>query len=221
MPADVDHPEVTMEARNGHTHTNGQPPAPPPADGGRGGDHDANGRFARGNRSGVNSRFSKANQAHRGPGCPFLRHMARVRSALFRALTDERVEEIVAALVALVVRDGNLAAAEFLIRHCVGPELRFNIDPDAVGVLELERLRAQGQADSLGNARLTPDAALALEKAYQAAASAGTVGEALADPAADLGPALLAELRRAGLDELARAAQAYRDQRTDGGRHER
>jgi hypothetical protein len=135
--------------------------------------------------------------------------MARVRSALFRALTDERVAEMVDALVQMVVRDHNLAAAEFLVRHCVGPELRSNINPDLVNVLELEQLREQAQTDSLGNARLTPEAALALEKAYQAAASTGTLAEELLDPGSDVARNLQAVLKDDGLTRLAEAARAY------------
>jgi hypothetical protein len=203
------------EQRNGHA-TNGTPS--PPTDGGvHGNSHDERGKFAKGNRMGFSSRFSKDHQPARGYACPFLRHMARVRTALFKAMTDERVDAMVAALVAMVVRDGNLAAAEFLVRHCVGPELRFNADPDAVDVLELERLRAQAQKDSLGNARLTPEAALALEKAYQAAASTGTLAEELLDPNSDVARHLLAELQRAGLARLAEEAKAYRDSLAEGG----
>jgi hypothetical protein len=215
-PAEV----ITMEQRNGHATTHEQPPSSPRANGVHGVDFDARGKFAAGNKVGQATRFRAGNQAARGPGCPFLRHMARVRTALFKALTDERVEEMVVALVAMVVKDHNLAAAEFLVRHCVGPELRFNVDPDMVDVLELERLRGQGQGDGLGNSRLSPQAALALERAYQDAATVGTLAEELLDPGSDVARHLLAALKDAGLHELLRAVKAYSDsQLAEGDRH--
>jgi len=74
---------------------------------------------------------------------------------------------------------------------------------------ELQKLRLEAQADSLGNSRLSPQAALALEKAYQLAASAGTLAEELLDRDSSVGPHLLAVLKDAGLADLARAAKGY------------
>src|SRR5262249_26734323 len=149
------------------------------------------------------------NQTARGHACPFLRGLVRVRAAFVHSFSDQRMDEVVAALVAMVVKDHNLAAAEFLFRHAVGPELRFNADPDTADVVELERLKAQGQTDSLGNSRLSPEAALALERTKQLAASVETVALDLGDT--DLGRRLLEELKRAGLADLAAEAKAYSD----------
>jgi hypothetical protein len=163
-----------MEERNGHTTTNGKPPSPPPSDGGPGGDHDHSGRFTRGNRSGLGSRFKANNKAAVGSGGSFLRDLARIRTTFFRCLTDERIAEVVDALVTMV-KEKNLAALEVLRKLYLGPELPYSVDPDAVDLIELERLRAQGQADAMGNSRLSPQIALAIEKVYADLAAAEAV----------------------------------------------
>jgi hypothetical protein len=157
----------------------------------------------------LGSRFSKANQPARGYGCPFLRDMSRIRSALFKALTDERVEEMVAALVAMV-KDGDLSAARFLFRHCIGPGMTFNVNPDDTDLLELERLRAQGQADAMGNSRLTPEVALLIEKVYADLAAAEAVAQDLDDGGTGLGRRLLAALRDAGMADLVKTTAPRR-----------
>jgi hypothetical protein len=136
-----------LHSTNGQARTQA-PSSPSPNGNGGGGNHGPGGHFVKGNKAG--NRFTKDHQPPRGYACPFLRHMARVRTALFKALTDERVDAMVAALVRMVVQDGNLAAAEFLVRHCVGPELRFNADPDDVDTAE-ERKRRLAEIADLGH----------------------------------------------------------------------
>jgi hypothetical protein len=192
---------------NGQANTNGQP-FPPFTNGGN------SGRGARG-------RFTRGNQAAKGHAVPFSRHQARLRLALFASFTDEDMKAIVAKLVRMVVENGDLAAAEFLFRYCIGPGMTFNVNPDDVDVLELERLRNQAQTDALGNSRLTPQAAVVLERAYQSAATVGTLGEELSDWDSSVGPHLLAALKDAGLHELLRAAKAYSSTPSEGDRHDR
>ena len=177
-------------------NTNGQP-FPPFTNGGN------SGRGARG-------RFTRGNQAAKGHAAPFSRDQARLRLAFFQSFTNEQMRAIVAKLVRMVTENGDLAAAGFLFRYCIGPGMTFNVNPDDVDLLELERLRSQAQTDALGNSRLTPQAAVVLERAYQSAASAGTLGEELLDQDS-VGPHLLAVLKDAGLADLARAAKGYCD----------
>ena len=161
---------------------------------------------------GTGGRFVKGNTAARRRAVPFSRDLSRVRVALFRALTDERMEEVVGALVRMVVEDHDIQAAEFLFRHCIGPGLTFNVNPDDVDLLELEKLRSQGQLDALGNSRLPPGVALVIEQVYQTMAAAEKISEDLDDGGTGLGQRLLAELRQAGLPQLARLAQQYHEQ---------
>jgi hypothetical protein len=92
----------------------------------------------------------------------------------------------------------------------VGPEPRITIDPDAVDVLELERLRSQAQTDATGNSRLTSEAALVIERVYQTMASAATVAEDLDDGGTGLGQRLLAALRDAGMADLVKTTAPRR-----------
>src|SRR5262249_2000760 len=167
-------PRNRLPESNGQAHANGAAVAPfAPSTNGANGDRGARGRFTRGN---------KAARGHGSPGCanPFMRDLSRVRATLVRSLTNERMDEVVAALVAMVTRDHNLAAAESPFKHCVGPRLKFNAAPDGVDITELERLRSQGQTDSLGNSRLDPRVALIIERSYQTMASVATLAEDLA-----------------------------------------
>jgi hypothetical protein len=204
-------PEVAMKT-NGHTNGQTQPPS---AAVGNGGDHSPRGRFQAGNKVGMTSRFKAGNRASVGHVNAFQRQLGRIRLALATALSDADVRAIVAALVQMVVEDHSLEAVKFLCDYLVGPPLAHNTDPDSLDNAELQKLRLEGQVDALGNDNLSPPAALALEKARRLAASAGTLGEELADQVGGLGPTLLAELRRAGLDELLRATRQYADQRSE------
>jgi hypothetical protein len=208
-----------MEGRNGHG-TNGRPPSPPNANGGAGGDHGTNGRFTRGNRAGLGSRFKANNKAAAGHNCPFLRDQARIRSALFHFFRDEHMEMIVNKLVGMFVEDGNFTALDYLFQYTVGPRMAFNVSPDDADRDELERMRAQGQIDAMGNNRLPPAVALVIEKVYADLAAAEAVAQDLDDGGTGLGRRLLAALQDAGLHDLARAAKAYRDNLAAGDRHE-
>jgi hypothetical protein len=129
--------------------------------------------------------------------------------ALATGLSDEAMHRVVNKVVAMVCDDGNLEACRLLLSYCVGPPMPRSIDPDETDINELQKLRVEAQRDALDNNRLSVPAALALEKAYQLAASAGTLGEELLDRDSSVGPPLLAALKDAGLADLARAAKGY------------
>ncbi|MFO0846151.1 MAG: hypothetical protein U0797_27870 [Gemmataceae bacterium] len=86
---------------------------------------DSNGRFVRGNAG--------------GPGNPFARQVAQLRSLLLRALT---AEDLVAVAVALVERakQGDVAAARLLFQYTLGKPLHA-AHPDRVDADELQAFR--------------------------------------------------------------------------------
>src|SRR5262245_16642081 len=174
---------MTMAEHTGHAGSNGRPPSPPfppPSDGRHhGGDRGARGRFAANNQAGKATRFQAGNKAATGCANPFQRQLGRIRLALATALSDEAVQEIVAAMVQMVVVDHSRRAARFLFSFVVGPPMQHCVDPDDLDRAELQKLRLEAQSDSLDNQRLSLPAALAIEQAYQLAASAGTLGEEL------------------------------------------
>ena len=192
---------------NGQAHAHGRLPSSAVV--GNDGDRGPRGRFAAGNKAG--SRFTKGNKAAAGHANVFQRQLGRIRLALATALTDEDVRAIVAALVRMIVQDGSLRAARFLFSFVVGPPMGHCVDPDSVDSDELRKLRLEAQADALDNHRLSPQIALAVEKAEQAAAAVGTLGEGLLDRDSDMARHLAAVLKEDGLHELLRAAKAYRD----------
>lgn len=75
-----------------------------------------------------------------GPGNPFARACARLRSAMMSAVSEKDIREIVARLVWLA-KDGDLAAAKLILTYTVGrpPD---PIDPDRVDI-DGERLDAR------------------------------------------------------------------------------
>lgn len=79
-------------------------PSPNGADGGR----DAGGRFAAGNPG--------------GPGNPYARRVAALRSALLDAVTADDVREMARALLDQA-KAGDAAAARLLLSYTVGPPL--------------------------------------------------------------------------------------------------
>ena len=98
------------------------PPAEAPASG-----RDSRGRFAKGNRG--------------GPGNPFARQTAALRSALLAAVTEQDMQEVAAALL-LRARLGNLAAIKLLFSYVIGRPVD-PVDPDT---LDRDEWRLFGQA---------------------------------------------------------------------------
>ena len=84
--------------------------------------------------------FRKGNPG--GPGNPHAAQVGRIRTALLAAATEERVAEVVEALVAAAC-GGDVAAARVLFERTLGP-------PVAVDLLErIEAVeRAQSEADA-------------------------------------------------------------------------
>ncbi len=117
------------------THTNGHTPStapgaglppgpdtkPPPRDGGR----DPHGRFSEGNAG--------------GPGNPFARRVAALRSALVASVTEQDLEEVAAELLRQA-KEGNLAAARLLLSYAVGKPAPA-VDPDTLDQQEWEQYR--------------------------------------------------------------------------------
>jgi hypothetical protein len=86
-----------------------------------------------------NGRFAPGNAG--GPGNPFARRVATLRSALLEAITPEDVTEIVRKLVEMA-KAGDIAAAREVLTRVIGKPADA-VDPDRldVGEIVLERLR--------------------------------------------------------------------------------
>jgi hypothetical protein len=96
----------------------------PPAPAGR----QANGRFAKGNKF--------------GPGNPFARKVAGLRSALLRKIDDEHIERVADQLLAMALK-GDLAAIKIVLLYAIGRPAEA-VDPDDLDRLEFEQHRANG-----------------------------------------------------------------------------
>jgi hypothetical protein len=87
----------------------------------------SNGRTAGG-------RFAKGNAG--GPGNPHARPAARLRSALFKAVTPDDLRDVIQALLT-AAKGGDVSAAKELMQRLLGP-------PEAIDLLErLEALEAK------------------------------------------------------------------------------
>ena len=109
---------------------------PPNAKHGRAGSRDAGGRFAKGNPG--------------GPGNPYARRVARLRSLMLEAVSDDDLKAIVAALVQQA-KAGDLAAAREVLNRCTGkPGYIEQADPDRVDLheSELQRQRDASEQDN-------------------------------------------------------------------------
>jgi hypothetical protein len=87
--------------------------------------HDQRGRFTKGNPG--------------GSGNPFGRQVAALRGALMSCITNEDVQEVVAALLAQA-KKGNVAAARLILTYSVGKPAN-TVDPDQAEVDESQRLQ--------------------------------------------------------------------------------
>jgi hypothetical protein len=99
-----------------------QPASPTPATPGR----DGKGRFARGNKY--------------GPGNPFARQTAALRSALLRKLTEEQIEKVADRLIAQAL-EGDLAAIRLVLLYAIGKPTPA-VNPDDLERQEFEYHRA-------------------------------------------------------------------------------
>jgi hypothetical protein len=124
-----------MHAPTSPTNSNGRIPSPVPgansplggdakpqaADGGR----DAHGRFVTGNPG--------------GPGNPFARRVAALRSALLASVAPEDIQAVACELVRQA-REGNLAAARLLLSYTLGKPAPA-VDPDTLDLHEFKLYR--------------------------------------------------------------------------------
>jgi hypothetical protein len=166
--------------------------ATPAPSGGRGDGRDDKGRFARGNRG--------------GPGNPFARKVAALRSALINGLTDENMRAVKGKLLEMTLA-GDLDAARLLLSYAAGPPPDKAPDPDRVDLDEFKLLREQPWADHPRDLskRVGADVALALGRASLAAGEGLAVARGLGT--ITQAPHLARELTAAGLGELLEAAQ--------------
>ncbi len=108
--------------------------------------HDARGRFTAGNAG--------------GPGNPFGRRVAELRTVFLEAVTREDLQSIVAKVVEKA-KEGDLAAAKLLLQYTIGKPAE-TVDPDTLDVQELElyqRAPAPGALHELLAARLPTELA--------------------------------------------------------------
>jgi hypothetical protein len=116
-PTNGTHPDPTSIA----AAPPGPDAKPQAADGGR----DHHGRFSKGNAG--------------GPGNPFARQVAALRSALLASVTEQDLEDIAHELVRQA-KEGNVAAARLLLSYTLGKPSAA-VDPDTLDLHEFELFR--------------------------------------------------------------------------------
>jgi hypothetical protein len=104
---------------NPHDHVPPTPPGPDATPGAEG-KRDSHGRFAKGNGG--------------GPGNPFARQVAALRSALVAAVTPEDIGAVAQELLRQA-KEGNLAAAKLLLSYTLGKPAA-TVDPDTLDLHE-------------------------------------------------------------------------------------
>jgi hypothetical protein len=117
------------------THSNGRTPSPTP-DAGPAPGPDAKPPAAEGGRD-THGRFGKGNLG--GPGNPFARQVAALRSALLASVTTEDMEAVTQQLVRQA-KEGNVAAAKLLLSYTLGKPAA-PVDPDTLDQQEWEIYR--------------------------------------------------------------------------------
>src|SRR5205823_3604927 len=148
-----------------------EPAAQTPAEG-----HNANGRFAPGNKG--------------GSGNPFARQVAALRQALLDAVSPDDLAEIAKALADKAKR-GDVAAAKVLLTYLVGKPAPAP-DPDRLDVEEVGRLRERAYLlRDMTPLFHAPDAGPFLDilrevRSAKTGGLAGRLGAALRDPNVDL-----------------------------------
>lgn len=114
----AEEPQVALGGAPGEVSRDPKPPSGNGPDG-----RDAAGRFVKGNPG--------------GPGNPYAKLVAALRSALLAAVTEEDIREVIQALVR-EAKNGNVSAARELLGRVLGP-------PEAVDLLQ----RVEGLEDLL------------------------------------------------------------------------
>lgn len=98
---------------------------------------DANGKFLPGNKG--------------GPGNPYAREVARLRSRLMQGVSDGQFDEMVDKLVELAV-GGDVSAAKLLLSYLLGKPTPPPVEPDKLAVHEAEVLEQEAGVE----ARIVP-----------------------------------------------------------------
>jgi len=142
----------------------------PAADDGR----DARGRFAARNAG--------------GPGNPFARRVAELRTVLLETVTDDELR-IVAGQFMVKAKFGDLAAIKLLFQYVLGKPAA-TVDPDALDVQEVEMFRrapVHGEVNEIMTARMPADLAAGLLRQvvpYVGQEHANLMFEAITNPEA-------------------------------------
>jgi hypothetical protein len=146
---------TTTPLTNGTPSRNGHATAPlPPFVDGAGPTAPAEGRNA-------NGRFAKGWKG--GPGNPFAREVARLRAALVRAIDADKMTRLAHRLYEQAL-EGNVQAAELLLRYCIGRATPA-VDPDDLDNDEWRRLRDVPSREEFTVSKVTGiDTAAAIEK---------------------------------------------------------
>ena len=103
-----------------------------PSTNGAGNGRDKNGRFSRGN-------FG-------GPGNPFAKRVARLRSIVLKTATPERMRTLVETLFDRAIKNGDMAAAGLLLKYLIPQPASVSQDMELLGKLaraQLEGWRAE------------------------------------------------------------------------------
>ena len=102
----------------------------------------------------VSGRFTAGNPG--GPGNPYARRVAAMRTQLLDAVDSDGIAEVARAMLA-AAKAGDTAAARLVLSYAVGPPLPA-ADPDRLDANELEALRSRPNLlDRIALDPLTPE----------------------------------------------------------------
>ncbi|MDA0799906.1 MAG: hypothetical protein O2884_14740 [Chloroflexi bacterium] len=102
----------------------------------------------------TSGRFTTGNPG--GPGNPYARRVAAMRTQLLDAVDSDGIAEVARALLA-AAKAGDTAAARLVLSYAVGPPLTA-ADPDRLDANELEALRSRpNMFDRFALSNLTPE----------------------------------------------------------------
>ena len=111
-------------------------------------DRDDEGRYTRGNPG--------------GPGNPYARQVAKLRSRLIQSVTDEDFDEVAAKLIELA-KGGDVPAIKLFLSYLIGKPTAPPAEPDDLDVHEMQHFEAEGRMLETATPLLTkPDPALPL-----------------------------------------------------------
>lgn len=73
-----------------------------------------------------NGRFAPGNRAAVGHGRPHAAQVAALRTTLFEAITPDRLQRVVNALI-VQAEEGNVAASRLILEYCLGKPIETDI----------------------------------------------------------------------------------------------